>query len=144
MSEANNGAEPVSTPIKYPTINIPGRGTYTVKFGLGAMFTLEDQLGMDQAQFAQKFMAWIPRKDDLGNDVVPTVSNAFLLKVLSACIWDQVQLTPRQLADAFDTVDQMQTIARVVAEAFSKTRWSAKVDLREPATSPTPEPPAIQ
>ena len=133
MSETN-GREPDSK-ITYPKITVPNIGTFTVKYGMGASFTLEDELHMDdQAVFAE-LEKWMPKTDEAtGETVAGTVNKAFLFKVLSACLWDQVQLTPRQLADAFQTWDTLPEIARVVAEALSKTQWSAKIELREPAT----------
>lgn len=137
MSE-NNGADPIDTKIVYPKITIPGKGTFTVKYSLGASYTLEDEMKMDDAAFARALQKWFPHKEinAAGDEIeIPgQVSKSFLFKVLSACIWDQIQLTPRQLADAFETWDNLSEIAKVIAEAFSKTRWSAQTRLQEPAT----------
>lgn len=134
----------MDSPIKYPTIDIPGRGTFVVKFGLGAAYTLEEETGMDEVQFARALQKWAPHKDhaagcdqsDCECPVIPgAVSKTFLFKVLSACIWDQIQLTPRQIADAFSTWDTLPDIAMKIAEAFSKTQWSSRpMQLQEPAT----------
>ena len=128
-------------PIKWPEITIPGRGTFPVKFSLGAAYTLEDLTGLDEPQFARALQKWLPKKDAEGNEIAGEVSKVFLFKVLSACLWDQVHMTPRELADAFETWDGLPLIAAAIAEAFSKTRWSAKVRLQEPATSQEPRPP---
>lgn len=120
-------------PIKYPTVEVPGKGTYTVKFGLGAMYTLENDLGMSLQDVGTKIREWFPSRDAEGNQVPGKASGAFLLKVLSACMWDQVHMTPRELGDAFEIGD-LAAIARVIAEAFSKTRWSPQIPLREAAT----------
>lgn len=136
MPEISNSTGPDSK-IVYPRITVPGKGTFTVKYGMGASFTLEDELGMDdQAVFAE-LMKLLPVTDPQTNEVLQPgrVNKSFLLKVLSACLWDQIHLTPRELADAFGTWDTLPEIARVVLEALSKTQWSAKLSLQEPATT---------
>jgi hypothetical protein len=134
----NNGNDPVvDTKIVYPSIEIPGRGTFIVKYSLGASYTLEDQMGMDDVAFARALHKWFPHKEIQNGvevEVAGQVSKTFLFKVLSACIWDQVQISPRELADCFETWDNLAPIAKVIAEAFSKTRWSAQTRLQEPAT----------
>lgn len=125
----SNGHKP-DLPIKYPSITIPGKGTFQVKYDLAASYTLEDELGMDQQAFAAKLQEWIPRKvrdEETGEEteIAGKVSMPFLFKVLSACIWEQAKLTPREIAAAFKTWDKLPEIAMIVAEAFSKTQWSS-------------------
>lgn len=146
MSMENGKQEP---PIKYPTITVPGKGTYLVKFGLGAAYTLEEECGLNELDFARAIQKWMPHKEHVSGceakqcdcpEIPGQVSKTFLFKVLSACIWDQAQLTPRQLADAFDTWDCLGDVVRVIGEAFAKIKWSARpVALQESATPATTE-----
>jgi hypothetical protein len=131
MSETTQAAQ--APPIQYPTIAIPGRGTFVVKFGFGAVYTLEEQLGMSTDQIGAKLAELFPEPGPDGTRPPAIVSPAFLTKVLAACIWDQAHMTPQEVAYSFDVAD-LPTIGRVVAEAFVKTRWSARQPLQETAT----------
>ncbi len=135
------------TPIDYPKLLVPGHGTFIVKFGLGAQYTLDTELGMDPQTFIAKLQEWFPKpqKDAAGEPVMDQEGNpvmipgkvgpSFLFKVLAACLEGQgLRLPPRELADCFQ-FHQLPSIARVVMEAFSKTQWSAQSTLQEPATA---------
>jgi hypothetical protein len=137
-------------PIQYPVIEVPGKGTYKVKFGMGAQYTLESDLGMTPQLFAVEIQKWPPKKklDAKGNEIIGEdgkpemipgyVGPSFLFKVLSACLEGQgLKISPRELADCFE-MHQITEVARIVAEAFSKTRWSAQTPVQEPATAPDP------
>jgi hypothetical protein len=138
-------------PIQYPVIEVPGRGIYKVKFGMGAQYTLESELGITPQQFSAELQRWVPKKklDDQGKEVLGEdgkpiieqpgyVGPSFLFKVLSACLEGQgLKIHPRELADCFE-YHQLPDVARVVAEAFSKTRWSAQTPAQEPATQAEP------
>jgi hypothetical protein len=131
MSETTQAAQ--VPPIQYPTITIPGKGTYIVKFGFGAVYTLEEQLGMSTEQIGQKLGDLFPPLGPDGTRPPAIVSPAFLTKVLAACIWDQAHMTPQEVAYSFDVAD-LPTIGRAVAEAFAKMRWPARPPLQEPVT----------
>ena len=137
-------------PIQYPVIEVPGKGTYKVKFGMGAQYTLESELGMTPQQFAVEIQKWPPKKqlDSQGAEVLDAdgkpvmipgyVGPSFLFKVLAACLEGQgLKIHPRELADCFE-LHQIADVARIVAEAFSKTRWSAQTPVQESATAPDP------
>lgn len=128
----DNGTEPKSEgPISYPRLEIPGKGTFRVKFSLGAVFSLEEMgVGMDEV--ARALQEWMPRKAQDGSVIPGRAKPTFLFKVLAACIGDQIKISPSELAYLFD-LDQMATVAQVVAEAFSKMRAPAPIPLREPA-----------
>lgn len=119
-------------PIKYPTITIPGRGTFVVKFDLLASYVLDNEIGMDANAVAQKLKEWMPQEID-GKREPGRASPAFMLKVLSACLWDQTHMTPEDLARCFSYGD-LSVIATILVEAFSKTQWSAQLKLQETAT----------
>ena len=128
-----NGTEP-TTGVTYPTITVPGRGTYRVKFSQGAQYVLEDELKMDMAEVGKHLQGWAPRMDAVTGDVIPPrISVVFLYKVLSACIWNQVKIPPQELADCFEVSDTMM-IVQVVAEAFGKMRLPTALKLQESAT----------
>ncbi len=138
-----NGVSPagVDSPVVYPSLEVPGRGTFVVKFGTRASFILEQQFQMTPADFAKRLSEWLPRADpDDANRILPgKASNVFVFTVLSACLWKQTHMLPEDLADAFEISDR-DKIAAVLMEAFSKTQWSAKAPLREPATVTEPTP----
>lgn len=134
------------TPVDYPKLLVPGHGTFIVKFGLGAQYTLDTELGMDPQDFVAKLQEWFPKPlknangepvldEELKPVMVPgRVGPSFLFKVLAACLEGQgLRLPPRELADCFQ-FHQLPAIARVVMEAFSKTQWSAQSTLQESAT----------
>lgn len=136
-------------PIQYPVIEVPGKGTYKVKFGMGAQYTLESELGMTPQQFAVEIQKWPPKKklDAAGDEIIGEdgkpemipgyVGPSFLFKVLAACLRGQLTIEPRDLADCFE-MHEVANVARIVAEAFSKTRWSAQTTVQETATAPEP------
>jgi hypothetical protein len=147
-----NGADTPQSPIEYPKIEIPGKGTFTVKFDLVAQYWLDKNLKMTASEFGEKLQEFLPKPmlDANGNPMHDTegkpqmipgsVHPAFLFDVLSACLWKQTHLDPVQLAECFDSFDGLTDIVRALGEAFVKTRWSAKVKLQEPATqAPEPE-----
>lgn len=124
----------MTPPITYPKITIPNKGTFTVKFGLGATFALEE-MGVEMEAISKALQEWQPRKDPITGEVIPGKARpSFLLKVLSACIGDQIQITPRQLGDAFEMSD-LGEIARVVAEAFTKMQPPAQARIQETVAS---------
>jgi hypothetical protein len=124
------------TPIQYPAIEVPGKGTFVVKFGFGAIYTLEDRLGLAAEDIGAKLHEMFPTGGAPGK-----ISPVFLTKVLSACIWDQAHLTPEEIAYCFEPSD-LPTIGRVVAEAFAKTQWPTRAPtLQEPATKKNLEQP---
>lgn len=133
MSETN-GTEP-TTGVTYPTITVPGRGTYRVKFSQGAQYVLEDEFNMDMADVGKHLQAWAPRTDAVtGEPIPPKISIRFIYKVLSACIWNQVKIPPQELADCFEVSDTMMVV-QVVAEAFGKMRLPTALKLQESATN---------
>jgi len=127
-------------PIQYPTITIPGRGSFVVKFDLLAEYILDNECGMDANGLAQKLQEWMPkdsgRVDAEGKPVmIPgRASPAFMLKVLSACVWEEAHMTPEELAKAFRYPMELNHVAQVLLEAFAKTEWSAQIRLQETAT----------
>jgi hypothetical protein len=136
-------------PVQYPVIEVPGKGIFKVKFGMGAQYTLEADLGMTPQQCAAEIQKWAPKPVlDLNGDPVVDqdgkhlttpgyVGPAFLFKVLAACLQGQVNMSPRDLADCFEP-HQIADVARAIAEAFAKTRWSAQTPVQEPATTKEP------
>lgn len=133
--------EPRQTPpIQYPTITIPGRGTFVVKFDLLAEYVLDNECGMDANGLAQKLHEWMPkdsgRKDADGKAIFEPgrASPAFMLKVLSACIWEDAHMSPEDLAKAFRYPMELNRVAQTLLEAFAKTEWSAQIRLQETAT----------
>lgn len=152
--------------LDHPTIAVPTKGTYVVRFGLGAQYTLEKEHHVSMEEVGRRLQDASPRigsadcmacagtgeplqiVNDHGIPIktieqsgVPVkcsacagsgkqttpgrISPAFLFDVLSACIWGQIQLSPRDLAECYDSFDQLSEVARVVMIAFTKTRWSA-------------------
>lgn len=120
----------MNDPLDHPKITVPGRGTYVVKFGLGAQYTLEKEYKVTMEQVGQRLQEAAPREVN-GVTVPGRISPAFLFDVLSACIWGQIQISPRDLAECYDSFDQIAEVAKAVMVAFTKTRWSAN-------SAPTP------
>lgn len=125
--------------VKYPTITVPGKGTFVVKFGMGAVYTLERDMKMDLASVGRELQAMFPIVN--GHVTAGPVKMSFLFDVLSACIWDQKPIGPRDLADAFgnDYVMDMVSVGRVVLEAFSKAPWSRKTASPDATETDIPE-----
>ena len=121
-------------PITYPTIEVPGKGVYVVKFTLGAQYALEE-MGIGPMELAAEFGKWHAAAVASVNGTAQRVaiSPMFLVKVLAACIQNQVTITPRELADCFQPKDVTQ-VAKVVMDAFAKTEWSAVESAPTPAT----------
>ena len=143
MSE--NGAEPRHLDaIDYPKIEIPGRGTFVVKFGPAAAVVLERQVKMDMAEIGRRMLEWMPHQSESGEEIPGRVSPAFLFEVLSACLWTKLHLPAIELAELFeDDWNSLPEVARVVATAFSKAQWPARMRLQEPSTNTAQEPPAL-
>lgn len=146
-----NPTDPQS-PIEYDLLEIPGRGTFTVKFDFVAQYWLDKNMKMTTAQFSKALQEFLPKfqTDTEGQvllkDGIPVmlspgeVHPAFLFDLLSACLWTELELTGVQLAGCFKSYDSLPAIVRAIGTAFVKTQWSAKVKLQEPATQ-LPEPP---
>lgn len=141
MSE-QNGSEPRQyPPIKYPTIEIPGKGTFVVKFGPGAAFDLDD-MGVDADALPKMFSEWAPRTDPATGQRIPGHASYMLLfKVLSAALRHVVDLSPRELAYCFEDMEQIGPVARALVEAWIKAYPSVEIKLRETLAS-APEPAA--
>jgi hypothetical protein len=129
-----NGADTPLSVIDYPTLDIPGHGTVTVKFDLVAQYFLDKNLKMTAAEFGAKLQEFLPTKDASGEVVPGIVHPAFVFDVLSACLWTQLKLKPEELAACFPNWDALTDIVRAIGTAFVKTPWSVKVKLQEPAT----------
>ncbi len=132
----------MDTPIVYPKITIPGKGTFSVKFSLGATIRLE-QMGVSNENITANLRAWQTIKGDDGAIIQQgKASPLFLVRVLSACIAHEIILSPSELGDCFEPTDLVD-VARVVAEAFSKIRPPRQVTLREVAAKqPEQAPPS--
>lgn len=133
----------MDSPIEYPTLDIPGRGVISVKFGGRAVYLLETELGLDQAALAAKLREFFPHcrfcdgkcSDPAVHEQLPgKVSIALILKILSACTWTQLKMQPEELADCFEPGDYVE-VAEVIVKAFSKARWSRRLPPAE-ATEP--------
>jgi hypothetical protein len=127
--------EKQESPIEYPKITVPGHGVFIVKFGMGAQYTLEKELGVDFIQVAKNIQEWVPRQDEQGNTIPGRVSQSFLFDVLSACLAGSgLKIPARDLADCF-TWETLPDVAKAVAEAFAKTQWPTRPKLQEPSTT---------
>ncbi len=135
-------ADTLQSPIIYPKITVPGKGTYTVKFGLSATRAAEIATGLSPAELMAKLQSFFPEKDEFGNVIRPgRFSVVLLTDLLSACIWEEARLTAEDLCKCFDEFYNLEPIAAAVVEAISKTQWSRQLQLREAATNT--EQPAI-
>ena len=114
----------MNDPLDHPKITVPGKGTFTVRFGLGAQYTLEKQYGVTMEEVGRRLQESAPREVN-GEKIPGRISPAFLFDVLSACLWGQIQISPRDLAECYDSFDQLSDVAKAVMIAFTKTRWSA-------------------
>ena len=133
MSE-QNGSEPRQyPPIKYPAIEIPGKGTFVVKFGPGAAFDLDD-MGVNVDAVPKMFQEWAPHIDPITGNQIPGRANYTLLfKILSAALRHQVDIAPRDLAYCFEDMEQLGSVARAISEAWIKAYPSVEIKLRESA-----------
>ena len=140
-----NGTEPPD-PIRYPTIMVPGKGTFVVKFGHGAKYALYENLGLDEDRLFQQLQAAVPHKDPVtGQEIPGRVMMSFVWKILSACLWSQAHLAPLELAECFDAENAPteSDIVRIIVEAVSKRAGLVQnARLQEPAVT-SPEPPAV-
>jgi hypothetical protein len=139
--------EPKDSPIIYPVIDIPGKGKFTVKYGLGAGYVAEQVYGMDQAAVVKKIQEWVPKKqlDADGNPVLAEdgspvttpgkVGTVFLFDILAACL-PQLRMSGLEIAQCFEHQYQIADVAKAVAEAFAKTQWLAQTPAQESATAP--------
>jgi hypothetical protein len=130
----NNGSEPRQyPPIKYPAIEIPGKGTFVVKFGPGAAFDLDD-MGVNVDAVPLMFREWMPHTDTVTGLQVPGRANYTLLfKILSAALRHQIDLPPRDLAYCFEDMEQLSVVAKAIADAWVKAYPSVEIRLRESA-----------
>jgi len=133
MSE-QNGSEPRQyPPIKYPVIEIPGKGSFIVKFGPLAAIELED-MGVNVNDLMKAFQEWAPQVDPITGTQIPGRANyTVLLKALSATIRHQIEIPWRELAACFENMEQMTQVARAISEAWIKAYPSVEIKLRESA-----------
>ena len=127
--------------VQYPTIEVPGKGTFTVKFGMGAVYTLERQLGITPQEIGRTLRQMFPYDEATKRFTVGAIKVGFLFDILSACIWDQVHLEPRELADCFgeELAGDLIKVGKVVMEAFAKAPWSRAAAAPTPAAQDSPQ-----
>lgn len=133
-------------PIDYPTIAVPGRGEFTVKFGLAAARLLDRELHIDGFEAVRQLSDALPREVE-GKRIMGHIRLDFLFQLLSACTWKAAHMSAEELADAFDDCEIAETTVLLVTtliRAISKTKWSThRTAAPESATgttehSPTP------
>ena len=137
MSE-QNGSEPRQyPPIEYPTLEVPGHGTFVVKVSTGAAFELES-MGINVWAVPQIMQAWTPHTDALTGQFVPGQAKLpEILTILSATIRQQLEISPRDLAYCFEELGGIVTLARTLTDAWTKAFPSVEKKLREwPAKLP--------
>jgi hypothetical protein len=130
-----NGSEPRQyPPIKYPTIEIPGKGIFVVKFGPGAAFDLQD-MGVANIDALPKLLQeWVTRVDPItGDKIIGRADYIQLFKIFAAAIRHQIEISPRDLAYCFQDMEQLYPVAHVLWEAWIKAYPSIEIKLRESA-----------
>jgi len=134
--------------IEWPTLKIPGRGEFKIRFGFKVTHYLLREHGLDELAIGQKFATMFPHRDESGEMMAGSANRCFLIELLQLCLKGQCEITEQELVDAFDSLDEppMQTwgrIAEAMATAYSKSlRLSQNSPL--PAIAASQEKPAIQ
>ena len=127
----------------FPTLDIPGKGPVTVKLDFYAQYQLEAATGRDILGQFEKVREMIPHDVD-GQRVPGKVSVVFLMDVLAACTFSQLQMTGRDLAQCFSNPLAFIDIAKVILEAytaaFPKKSMPTDSGLDQPAITDGPKP----
>lgn len=122
-----NGA--VTPPVEYPRFFLRGK-EYHLKFGLGAMYRLE-QMGLNPGNLKEEILAY---QKEGKNIKLVLVLAAASLGTLEGETFTGLGLTPEQIADAVSDSNRFAELAAAVT--------SALVKVQPAATTTAPAPPA--